>query len=793
MTVLIVPEAKDPGKRQRLMHALQISVAPHVFNPSGVYDGNKLFYTSHALETQRFSVHGSNQTARQEAPGWYEIRMTRTTGEDVRPEHVKELMTRGPATPKTATAVNLLQLLLRQHANQASPNTGRAYFSPQGKQQLQGLAVELWRGFYQSVRPTIGKMLVTVDTTVATMYMSGNMIDVSMAVLQSRNVRDLHIRDPHSRSFKALERHFKNRLITVGGRTKTVRGLEPGPVGRYEFPDPKAPGQPITIAAHYQRAHNYTLKQPDTFGVITSGRNAPFKVVLPLEICNVSEGQAVQEEAAAAGDSLHGDLLDDATPCETERLSVVRQARPGDLRSPVQEYAQSEILKEAGMEVDHHAITLSGRLLQVPRLIYGGRRVEPREGAWNVLNSRFSNPKKMKNWGVVNFDGQSIDRRLMEKIIRDLVDCCRNLGMEISQPPQDAIRVGVDVKRLLDEICTALGGPSRIEMIIVLLPAKADDIRTKVKYYGDVKMGIRTNCLRQDKVRNAKNQYYNNVALKLNARLGGLNASVDAPVLEELKKAPNRPSVTSLVWSHDMNGSQYCATSGVQHPRVEIIADLKAMFSMAIRMFGRTHNTPPAQIFFYRDGVSEGEFDKKALQELWAQIPQLASKPKPKLTFIVVGKRHHVVFFPAPNDSNVGDKTGNCRAGLVVDRGLSNPHRPDFYLQSHAAIKGTSRSGHYTVLQDENFGNNIGKLQELSFALCHVYSKATRSVSIPAPVYYADLVCARGKFHIDPALDHMDFEGSTASGGSGEAFNLDKWTEVYGAINDNIRGSMYFL
>jgi hypothetical protein len=37
------------------MHALQISVAPHVFNPSGVYDGNKLFYTSHALETQRVS------------------------------------------------------------------------------------------------------------------------------------------------------------------------------------------------------------------------------------------------------------------------------------------------------------------------------------------------------------------------------------------------------------------------------------------------------------------------------------------------------------------------------------------------------------------------------------------------------------------------------------------------------------------------------------------------------------------------------------------------------------------
>ncbi|KAJ7270882.1 hypothetical protein C8J57DRAFT_1507850 [Mycena rebaudengoi] len=157
--------------------------------------------------------------------------------------------------------------------------------------------------------------------------------------------------------------------------------------------------------------------------------------------------------------------------------------------------AQSEFLREA----DHYAITLSGRLLQVPKLVYGGRRmVESREGAWNVLNSRLSNPKKMKNWGVLNFDGRSIDRRLMKKIIRDLVDCCRNLGMEISQPPQDTMIIGVDVKRVKYSVA-----PSRIEMIVVLLPAKADGLRTKAKYYGDSELGIYTNCLRQDKVRNA--------------------------------------------------------------------------------------------------------------------------------------------------------------------------------------------------------------------------------------------------------------------------------------------------
>ena len=65
-------------------------------------------------------------------------------------------------------------------------------------------------------------------------------------------------------------------------------------------------------------------------------------------------------------------------------------------------------------------------------------------------------------------------------------------------------------------------------------------------------------------------------------------------------------------------------------------------------------------------------------------------------------------------------------------------------------------SAHYIVLHDDIFNGNMQKyyccqchffptivdvlfiyfrIQELAFTLCHVYAKATRSVSIPAPVY----------------------------------------------------------
>jgi eukaryotic translation initiation factor 2C len=78
----------------------------------------------------------------------------------------------------------------------------------------------------------------------------------------------------------------------------------------------------------------------------------------------------------------------------------------------------------------------------------------------------------------------------------------------------------------------------------------------------------------------------------------------------------------------------------------------------------------------------------------------------------------------------------------VVDTPICHPHEHDFYLQAHAGIQGTTRPVHYHVLADEN---QIGAdaVQNLTFALCHLYCRCTRSVSLVPPVYYAHLAAAR--------------------------------------------------
>ncbi|KIM56858.1 hypothetical protein SCLCIDRAFT_29288 [Scleroderma citrinum Foug A] len=62
--------------------------------------------------------------------------------------------------------------------------------------------------------------------------------------------------------------------------------------------------------------------------------------------------------------------------------------------------------------------------------------------------------------------------------------------------------------------------PKRPDLLLVVLPSSAADIRFAVKQFGDVFHGVPTQCVREDKTARANNQYCNNVAMKINAKLG---------------------------------------------------------------------------------------------------------------------------------------------------------------------------------------------------------------------------------------------------------------------------------
>lgn len=75
------------------------------------------------------------------------------------------------------------------------------------------------------------------------------------------------------------------------------------------------------------------------------------------------------------------------------------------------------------------------------------------------------------------------------------------------------------------------------------------------------------------------------------------------------------------------------------------------MDSFLLQLYLRnTNGRFPTRMIFYRDGVSEGQFENVLVEEL-AAIQRACSDVRPgeepAITYIVVQKRHHIRFKPS--------------------------------------------------------------------------------------------------------------------------------------------------
>jgi len=62
------------------------------------------------------------------------------------------------------------------------PTNKNSFFTSRETRPIGG-GIVLWRGYFQSVRPAIGRMLINVDTTTGAMYKSGELIDLALEFL----------------------------------------------------------------------------------------------------------------------------------------------------------------------------------------------------------------------------------------------------------------------------------------------------------------------------------------------------------------------------------------------------------------------------------------------------------------------------------------------------------------------------------------------------------------------------------------------------------------------------------
>lgn len=111
-------------------------------------------------------------------------------------------------------------------------------------------------------------------------------------------------------------------------------------------------------------------------------------------------------------------------------------------------------------------------------------------------------------------------------------------------------------------------------------------------------MGVPTQCMKSSKCSRARQQYFANVLLKLNVKMGGINTVPEprsvsfltdpaqptlvlgADVVHPAPGSEGRPSFSAVVGNVDSDSAKYIATMQVQESRVEIIQDLQSMVTV---------------------------------------------------------------------------------------------------------------------------------------------------------------------------------------------------------------------
>jgi eukaryotic translation initiation factor 2C len=545
---------------------------------------------------------------------------------------------------------------------------------------------------------------------------------------------------------------------------------------------------------------------------------------LPAEVCVVMPGQP-------AGTKLSG--------AQTQQMIRFAVRRPHQNFQSVISSGKNLLglekgnstMDSFGLEVMPKMITVPGRVLAAPVVKYSGSStVMPRFGSWNMQSVKFVTKSSLPSWSFLRIACGRNPFRNPDEFhgkISEFQAQLRMLGMDVKNfvPGQHITPGPGEVVGKIDEAIRKFAtAPNPPKLILVIVPEdNKTEVYNRVKLACDVTYGILNVCVLDTKFARANPQYHANVGLKFNLKLGGRNHSVEPAKLGFISQkktmivgldvthpspgsASTAPSVASIVASVDEWLQQWPAELRIQDARTEVVEDLKAMVKSRLLLWkSRNQNMLPENILVYRDGVSEGQYnivvneELKSLKEACKEVyPATDIKArKPKITIIIVGKRHNTRFYVTRKED--ADRGGNPSNGTVVDRGVTEARNWDFFLQAHSAIQGTARPAHYYVVYDEifrdmkltpQFPTAADALEDLTHNMCYLFGRATKAVSICPPAYYADLVCTRARCYLSKLFD-PGFVSDTSSIGTDSSGSKPDKSVV--RIHPNVQNSMFYI
>lgn len=656
---------------------------------------------------------------------------------------------------KPQIAIQALDVILREPSSMNSTfvRIGRSYFAPPDPNRIIDLGdgLHLWNGFYQSAGIGWAPYL-NLDVAHKGFPVQTSVVDIVREICRGQMPRDGELTDWDKVALKDR----------VGGM-KVIYQIPNQPNSRKIFKVNKIVGsaiterfkpdngsKEITILDYFTKSKNCRLQFPKLpcFQVGSVAKN----MRIPGELCTVLGGQVCNKKMN-----------------ETQTAAMVKAAATGtDIRrGKVMDamrrinFGGSRLLQDFGIGVSNQMERVKARVLEPPSVGYQGREMRVEKGVWRA--DKFLKPCEVTKWAIVNMVRGNRPPN-WRGIVDNMPRGAQMVGIPFARNPEEVCEDSRENDRNLKAIFQRMK-QKQIQVVFVIVP-NAGDTYSKVKQVAELEVGILTQCIKDKTVFKINPATTGNILLKINAKLNGTNHYVKdlkkprilgkptiifgADVTHPSPDETSIPSVAAVTASYDPAAFKYNMMWNLQDPRQEIIVHLEVIVKTQLLYFYKVNKRKPEHIIFYRDGVSEGQFQAIMSAELSAIKRACASMEQgynPPVTFLVVQKRHHTRFFPPSPQEGDGSRNNNVRPGTIVDTTITHPTDLDFYLVSHASIQGTARPTKYYRLWDE-YNLSDDETEEMTYYLCHLFSRCTRAVSYPAPTYYAHLAAFRGRVYI---------------------------------------------
>jgi eukaryotic translation initiation factor 2C len=269
-------------------------------------------------------------------------------------------------------------------------------------------------------------------------------------------------------------------------------------------------------------------------------------------------------------------------------------------------------LNAFGVSIGQEMAVVPGRLLPPPGINYGqGKPNVDDKASWNLRSVKFAVGGVLSQWAVlVIADGgrdefQGVADPELKRTVKGLADMCRTSGVRVEGEPlyaaarlprkarEDPVR-GEAVKAIRDAVTRQY--PKKPTMILVVLSSGDKHVYNGLKHLLDVYLKVPSVCVQVAKFRKEKGQmqYFANVALKINMKMGGVNHKLvdppgTAPTLTWLRdpsqptmlvgmdvthpspgSIKGTPSIAAVVATIDDNFAQFPASLRIQQTRKEV-------------------------------------------------------------------------------------------------------------------------------------------------------------------------------------------------------------------------------